>query len=1068
MKKLFTTILMMGVALCSWASYTAEYAEETKILTINYVDDGNSNLNVNDLIKEHMRKAETLVLTGDWANKDLSTIGNLVGRLIKTDGPDANPNKKVFLDLSACSKMKSKVVKADGTYNADIDWVTTAHKFIPDGSTVNYTFDVTKNEVTETVYVCEGQTLTMPEGFDPNDHTKTYPFTFNGYNGTLFYNANQNQWAIQLQYYAAGISINNNTTTTWTYVDQNGETHELQSYQVTDDGDGTYSYSTSVTDAVFKFSDGNFYNNENYIGGIAFPNHADFNYIPEGFSTAKLKTSLSSVTFGDYIEWIGQEAFSGCTALTDPVFPATMKVFAGDCFKECNSFTKVDLSVLPKIQIVDYMAFGSTGDNTATSNLAEFILPTSDNTSLKYFANYVIRGTKVKKLDFTHCKGIVNFAHDGKATFGEFSANWDSYWTFYGSSELEEVILPPNLSYLTAKAFNTCPKLKSVTFLGDAVYDKSTCVEGGTNTITNPLIIDEEAFNKDYTLETVVFCNRITEIRSCAFQNTGLTSVSIPASVEVIGVRAFSECTALSTVTFEDIDEDCAPCKHAKTVIAGEHRKINPETGEYVYTDQQATDPNTGELLYEEDGVTPIYEIAREGDGDGAFFNCKNITDVYINAPDAEIICENKAFDYDISFGQTNPDASFATLHYPEGEEEKYVNLKHYLTDEVANTPGLFQAWLQAHYNFATKPNNNGWHEFINSGPSSNTDEPPYEDGDVILRTYSDHYARIVPNGIKAYIVRNVALNDDGNYELTLQSLRVIPAETGVILYGQPNANAQGGGMTLSMTAVQYAPDNGYPLRRDYWDMLADELTQDQSQSGLTEPDAVRMKNYLMPIIDNGKIRNATTEGVFSEDDLEDADLQTVLPYEKENGQVTFRNFALNRFNTTKNLSKKDEFKDLAADDANYAGFFRILKGTYASGYAYLHLTSSEYEDPEGAECLVIKDDLYTYEYKGSSFIDFSEKTSLEDNPNRYWQYAVWEGKIKDWGVRNPTIFNLPKPGTGSVVKYLGEVEEEADGIVKLVVPANESGDFFNLQGVKVTNPTKGVYVRNGKKVIIK
>ena len=1038
MKKLFTTILMMGVALCSWASYTAEYDDGTKILTVNYVDDGNSNLNVNDLIKEHMRKAETLVLTGDWANKDLSTIGNLVGRLIKTDGPDANPNKKVFLDLSACSNMRSKVVKTDGTYNADIDWVTTAHKFLPDPNnpeTVTITGTATKVAKFYESWGAEytGDTSSLEQHDDG-----------------LWYEPNTS-W--------------NGKTKKEVFVDEKG--NELTDVTENPDGTFSYSYTKTLDSSVFKFSDGNFYNNENYIGGIAFPNHADFNYIPEGFSTAKLKTSLSSVTFGDYIEWIGQEAFSGCTALTDPVFPATMKVFAGDCFKECNSFTKVDLSVLPKIQIVDYMAFGSTGDNTATSNLAEFILPTSDNTSLKYFANYVIRGTKVKKLDFTHCKGIVNFAHDGKATFGEFSANWDSYWTFYGSSELEEVILPPNLSYLTAKAFNTCPKLKSVTFLGDAVYDKSTCVEGGTNTITNPLIIDEEAFNKDYTLETVVFCNRITEIRSCAFQNTGLTSVSIPASVEVIGVRAFSECTALTTVTFEDIDEDCAPCKHAKTVIAGEHRKINPETGEYVYTDQQATDPNTGELLYDDNG-NPIMEIAREGDGDGAFFNCKNITDVYINAPDAEIICENKAFDYDISFGQTNPDASFATLHYPEGEEEKYVNLKHYLTDEIANTPGLFQAWLQAHYNFATKPNNNGWHEFINSGPSSNTDEPPYEDGDVILRTYSDHYARIVPNGIKAYIVRNVALNDDGNYELTLQSLRVIPAETGVILYGQPNANAQGGGMTLSMTAVQYAPDNGYPLRRDYWDMLADELTQDQRQNGLTEPDAVRMKNYLMPIIDNGKIRNATTEGVFSEDDLEDADLQTVLPYEKENGQVTFRNFALNRFNTTKNLSKKDEFKDLAADDANYAGFFRILKGTYASGYAYLHLTSSEYDDPEGAECLVIKDDLYTYEYKGSSFIDFSEKTSLEDNPNRYWQYAVWEGKIKDWGVRNPTIFNLPKPGTGSVVKYLGEVEEEADGIVKLVVPANESGDFFNLQGVKVTNPTKGVYVRNGKKVIIK
>ena len=1044
MKKLFTTILMMGVALCSWASYTAEYDDGTKILTVNYVDDGNSNLNVNDLIKEHMRKAETLVLTGDWANKDLSTIGNLVGRLIKTDGPDANPNKKVFLDLSACSNMRSKVVPAEGEYSADIDWVTTEHKFLPDPNnpeTVTVTGTATKVSKFYESWGAEytGNTDLLEQHDDG-----------------LWYEPNTN-W--------------NGKTKKDVFVDEKG--NELTDVTENPDGTFSYSYTKTLDSSLFKFSDGNFSNNENYLGGIAFPNHADFNYIPEGFSTSKLKTSLSTVVFGSYTEWIGAEAFAGCNNLTNPKyqttngtaigFPATMKVFGGDSFQDCFGITKVDLSVLPKIQIVDYMAFGATSNGN--SQLAEFILPTSDNTSLKYFANYVIRGTKVTSLDFTHCLGIKNFAHDGKATFGEFSPNWTLYWTFYNCPELTSVILPPNLSYLTESAFNTCPKLQSVTFSGRADYDKTdNCAE---NKLNNPLVIDKEAFKDLKNLTSVTFSDNLTEIHEAAFQATGLTEVHIPASVQVIGVHAFQESKSLSVVYFDEIADDCKPCKHARTVIAGEHRKTDAN-GDYVYTNQQAVDPNTGEPLFDDNG-DPIYEIAREGDGDGAFFHCP-VTDVYINAVDAEIICENKAFDYNITFGQTNPDASFGTLHYPEGEEEKYVNLQHYLTDEIANTPGLFQAWLQAHYNFATKPNNNGWHEFINSGPSSLVPDTIYnsEDGDVILRTYSDHYARIVPNGIKAYIVKNVALNADGNYELTLQSLRVIPAETGVILYGQPNANAQGGGKTLAMTAVEYAPENGYPLRRDYWDMLATELTTDQRQSGLTEPDAVRMKNYLMPIIDNGKIRNATTEGVFSEDDLEDADFLTVRPYDKENGQVTFRNFALNRFNTTKNLSKKDEFKNLAADDANYAGFFRILKGTYPSGYAYLHLSAEDYDDPQGAECLVIEDEFYSYEYKGSTFTDFKPLVSLEANPNRYWQYAEWEGKVKDWGVRNPDIFNLPKPGEGSVVKYLGELEEEADGIVKLVVPANESGDFFNLQGVKVTNPTKGVYVRNGKKVIIK
>ena len=52
-------------------------------------------------------------------------------------------------------------------------------------------------------------------------------------------------------------------------------------------------------------------------------------------------------------------------------------------------------------------------------------------------------------------------------------------------------------------------------------------------------------------------------------------------------------------------------------------------------------------------------------------------------------------------------------------------------------------------------------------------------------------------------------------------------------------------------------------------------------------------------------------------------------------------------------------------------------------------------------------------------------------------------------------------------------IEDEAEGTVTMIIPASmveveEDGAYYTLQGVKVENPTKGIYIKNGKKVIIK
>ncbi|MBR5400468.1 MAG: hypothetical protein IK102_01545, partial [Treponema sp.] len=87
MKKLLTTLLLMGVALCGWATITESGSGNT--VTINYEDDGNSNDQNYSL---QNRSATTVVLTGDWANKDLGLLDKVLDQC----------SNNIFLDMSAC------------------------------------------------------------------------------------------------------------------------------------------------------------------------------------------------------------------------------------------------------------------------------------------------------------------------------------------------------------------------------------------------------------------------------------------------------------------------------------------------------------------------------------------------------------------------------------------------------------------------------------------------------------------------------------------------------------------------------------------------------------------------------------------------------------------------------------------------------------------------------------------------------------------------------------------------------------------------------------------------------
>lgn len=348
------------------------------------------------------------------------------------------------------------------------------------------------------------------------------------------------------------------------------------------------------------------------------------------------------------------------------------------------------------------------------------------------------------------------------------------------------------------------------------------------------------------------------------------------------------------------------------------------------------------------------------------------------------------AFDKDVTVGQTQADGTriYATLHFPAGSEEFFTNTTHELDLKTSLNAGLFQAWLDQHYTVS----GNGWQDFINSGPGKGTpvDKP------VVLRTFSDNIAHYVPLCYRAYIVNGVE-KVNGTYQLKLTEIFGIPANTGVIIYGE----ADSGSFALPILSGAAWQTNPYDRTE---------------RSTVVDNKTINLQNYL--------VANDGTK---------------IGPYELgSDGKVAERNFVMGPY------SKTDMGKDASTaitDGTDYVAFFRAKPMTPGTNKAHLKLPNSLFAEPKGVEILGINP---------SEF----RKTEW---PRDFAEYG-------DWGTKPRTL-------PAFLSKSFGEPFEDEYGTTGISNVTTENADdaaIYTLQGVKVSNPVKGIYIQNGKKFIVK
>lgn len=316
-----------------------------------------------------------------------------------------------------------------------------------------------------------------------------------------------------------------------------------------DDGNGFNSVSITEGNALYASKDGILYTSD--FKELVYCPPAKEGTVEVDARTERIGTNafanckkLTAITFpaDSVCKQIGAGAFSGCSLLVNMELPDSVAAIGEGAFLNCNEL--VSLRLPASLSSFDPAMLGckKLTDLTVSENNPNFssvggVLFSKDKTTLVYYL------PTREDAEYTVPDGTKEIADKA------FSEN----------VSLTKVTLPASLERVGANAFSNCMGLETVSFAAESkqlVIDDRAFNNTAVSSVSLPAgvsALGDEVFTNSALAEIEFAANSsLTALGNNVFSNTDLVNVTLPAGLRVLGNSVFRNCTLLESAVLPE------------------------------------------------------------------------------------------------------------------------------------------------------------------------------------------------------------------------------------------------------------------------------------------------------------------------------------------------------------------------------------------------------------------------------------------------------------------------------------------------------------------------------------